>query len=196
MKRYLRSRLEAYCEKKYQPKLHFCLHFANLTRRSPLVPCWVHDRTHKEIKRFSTDACNASVTTSFELGVLKQVTLVQVNYLKELQVGEGFRLINPGEASDVMSMFELFGLPPLVPLNFQMGMATFFECIHHMPFQRCNSCQCKRCWNRWWGLVFVFPQWIQLCLLGPLGNPWWQQVSCKGWSGILTRKFHSAMLHL
>lgn len=127
VKRYLRDRIEAYGEKNYQPKLHFCLHFATFARRYPLVPCWVHERKHKEIKRFSTDACNASSSTAFELGIMKQVTLVQVNSLKDLTVGECFRLINPGEASDALKVHvrNFLKLPPLLPLNLAVGMCAF-----------------------------------------------------------------------
>ena len=129
VQRYVRSRLDAYGEKNYQPKIHFMLHFADFVRRYPLTPCWVHERKHKEIKRFSTDACNASMSVSFEHGILKQVTLSQINSMTDLEIGEGFRLLKPGEASNTLKAHvrSFLGLPPLIPFNLKVGMTAFLN---------------------------------------------------------------------
>lgn len=126
---YLRSRLVAYSESRYVPKLHFSIHFGQFLRRCKLIPCWVHERKHKELKRYSTDSCNATTTVAYETGLLKQVTLSQMGSLKDLDIGEGFRLIKPGEASNTLKvhMRTFLGLQPFEALVSQVGMAAFLN---------------------------------------------------------------------
>ena len=126
---YLRSRLVAYSESRYVPKLHFSIHFGQFLHRCKLIPCWVHERKHKELKRYSTDSCNATTTVAYETGLLKQVTLSQMGSLKDLDIGEGFRLIKPGEASNTLKvhMRTFLGLQPFEALVSQVGMAAFLN---------------------------------------------------------------------
>ena len=126
---YLRGRLVAYTESRYVPKLHFAIHFGQFLRRCKLIPCWTHERKHKDLKRFSTDSCNATTTVAYERGLLRQVTLSQMGSLKDLDIGEGFRLIKPVEASDSLRVHvrSFLGLQPFESLVVSYGMAAFLN---------------------------------------------------------------------
>ena len=101
---------------------------------------------------------------------------MQVGSLKELQVFEGFRLINPGEASDVLKIHvrNFLELPPLVPLNLSMGMAAFVNASTKCHSKDVILAIVNGVETVGEACFFFLGHWSRLCLLGCLGNPWWQ----------------------
>ena len=73
---HLGHRLVAYGPKSFQPKVHFSLHLSRqLEKHGLLVACWVHERKHKELKRFANNMHQATSSTSWENGLLEDVVL-------------------------------------------------------------------------------------------------------------------------
>ena len=82
---HLNCRLQAYGSSRFQPKCHYSVHLPFFVdeRTQTLQACWVHERKHKELKRFATDASNANRSHAWEKNLLKQVVLSQMRSLEE-----------------------------------------------------------------------------------------------------------------
>ena len=64
------------------PKHHMSIHLAGQLRtHSQLISCWVHERKHKEVKRFANHLCNTS--KSWESSVLESVMLSHFSLLND-----------------------------------------------------------------------------------------------------------------
>lgn len=126
---HLRSRLATYGVARFQPKCHFSIHLPSLLARDRLLSCWVHERKHKELKRFASDSHNANLSNAFEKGLIKQVVLAQLNSLKDLDIGDHSRLFRPVDAPDaVMGHVRSFLRVPLfVPLIAKSSKEVFLD---------------------------------------------------------------------
>jgi hypothetical protein len=89
-----------------QPKFHWMVHYAlHLENFGCLPSCFVHERKHKLIKRYSNDVCN---TISFERSIYGQVLSHTLNALSVPGIfALSIRLSNPQKAtSAVRSILE------------------------------------------------------------------------------------------
>ena len=67
-------------EDKLLPKHHMSLHLSSqLARKGRLLTCWVHERKHKEVKRFANSLCNTS--HMWESSVLESMIQAHMNML-------------------------------------------------------------------------------------------------------------------
>ena len=82
------------------PKGHFLNHIPYTLQRNPVLACWVHERKHREVKRYANKFTNANQSLAFETGVLKSVVLSQMHSLEGLNVERGLELVSPAPASD------------------------------------------------------------------------------------------------
>lgn len=127
---HLTCRLRAYGASKFQPKCHYAVHLPFFLAEShQLQACWVHERKHKELKRFATDASNANLSRGWELGLLKQAVLSQLNGLDEANFIRRQRL---GASKPVPSdlaghVRALLQLVPFVPATINMSNQCFLE---------------------------------------------------------------------
>lgn len=66
-----------------------------MVRRQALLTCWVHERKHKELKRFGSDTSNANRTVGFEKSLLQNVVISQLEDMKRMKTFDGIFLENP-----------------------------------------------------------------------------------------------------
>ena len=86
-------RAAAYGTDEFQPKVHYALHLPEFLTRGRLLQCWVHERKHKDLKKWATDLANASLaTTAFERSILQSSILAQDTALNALDRCVGFSL--------------------------------------------------------------------------------------------------------
>ena len=98
IKKFLESCVRAGWRIFMHPKFHWLIHlYRELAHFKMLLSCWVHERKHKMVKRYSNDVRN---TTSFEKTILSEVTC---HHLAELECESKFdlsvRLISPVRAA-------------------------------------------------------------------------------------------------
>ena len=85
------------------PKFHWCIHFASTVERWGCSPtCWVHERKHKMVKRYSADIQN---TRSYSMSVLSEVLSQQ---LVDVQHPEAFHVRGMVRASKATARLEAF----------------------------------------------------------------------------------------
>ena len=104
VKRHLRLRVAAYGPENQQPKVHYAMHLANMMKIQSVLTCWVHERKHKELKRFANDTHNANRTTGFEKSLLQMAALSQAESLQSFQVNSGICLVNPKPAEEAVAV--------------------------------------------------------------------------------------------
>ena len=126
---HVKSRLRAYGESNFQPKCHYSQHLGDLLQRHRLLCCWVHERKHKELKRYASDSHCANLTNSFEKGLQRQVLLTQLNSLQDLHIGEKCQLIKPSPAPSGLEghVRSLLNLSPFEPLLLEYSTAAFLD---------------------------------------------------------------------
>ena len=126
---HLKARLAAYGESNFQPKCHFSIHMSFLLERHRLLSCFVHERKHKDLKRFASDSHNANLTNSYEKGLLKQVVLAQLNSLKDLSIGDGCRLCKASDAppSLLEHVRRFLNISPFEPLVVRASQEAFLD---------------------------------------------------------------------
>jgi hypothetical protein len=79
---HLRTFLQTHGDADWLPKCHFAMHLASQLRHHGfLLSCWVHERKHKEIKRYANEVCNCN--RSFEGSVTESVLAVQIEALSQ-----------------------------------------------------------------------------------------------------------------
>ena len=127
---HLQCRLAAYGHSRFQPKCHYSIHmpfFVGTGRR--LQACWVHERKHKELKRFSTDSSNANVSRGWERSLLKQVVLSQCNSLSEFTFDRSPRLgaSKPGSPELVAHVRSVLELGVFAPANVLIAEHAFLD---------------------------------------------------------------------
>lgn len=72
----------SYGEDKLLPKHHMSLHLASqLAKKGRLLTCWVHERKHKEVKRFANSMCNTS--HMWESSVLESMIQAHMTMLSD-----------------------------------------------------------------------------------------------------------------
>ena len=107
-----------YGETKVLPKAHMNLHLGDFLRRHGcLLSCFVHERRHKEIKRYANNMDN--MQTGSEKHLLQMELEKPLDNLKTFsEKRKG--LISPHEAPDALkqSFREFFGLPACPGLQF------------------------------------------------------------------------------
>lgn len=104
IKTHLNLRLRAYGHACFQPKCHFSMHIPQFMRRSKKVlSCWVHERKHRELKRYGTATCMSNMTSSYEKGLLQECVLAQCQRMETLHLRGPIELVSPAEASDIVS---------------------------------------------------------------------------------------------
>ena len=126
---HVKARLQAYGERNFQPKCHYCQHLGDLLQKHRLLCCWVHERKHKELKRYASDSHNANLTNSYEKGLLRQVLLTQLNSLQDLFIGEKCQLIKPSPAPSGLEghLRRFLNLSPVEPLLLEYSKTA---CLH------------------------------------------------------------------
>ena len=91
--RHLELHLIAYGSLLWKPKHHMSTHLAEqLARWGTLLCCFVHERRHKIVKARMKDRRNL---TSFEKGVIQELTLQHIHDLKEKVSWDATRIIDP-----------------------------------------------------------------------------------------------------
>lgn len=129
---HLRCRLGAYGSSRCQPKCHYVLHlpfFVN-ERTQTLQACWIHERKHKELKRFATDASNTNRSHAWEKSLLKQVVLSQTTSLEEGSfIRAAYRLgVSKPATSDLVGYIRgVLQLGPFAPAAVDMSSSAFLE---------------------------------------------------------------------
>ena len=127
---HLQCRLAAYGHARFQPKCHFVLHmpfFVGAGRS--LQACFVHERKHKELKRFSTDSSNANLSRAWEKGLLKQVILSQCNSLQGFTFDRSPRLgaSKPGSTELVAHVRAVLQLGAFAPAVVHIAEHAFLD---------------------------------------------------------------------
>jgi hypothetical protein len=88
----------------WRPKMHFAMHLANMARKFDgfLISCFVHERKHKEIKRYANKLEN---TTRYERSILEQVLHKQFEDLNDPGCYPVLdtHLVRPKRATDQMT---------------------------------------------------------------------------------------------
>lgn len=134
---HMRARLAAYGPGHFQPKCHYMGHLSSILQKHRLLCCWVHERKHKELKRFASDSSNANLTAAYETGLLKQVVLTQIHALKDFSIGETCRLIKPQEMPDhfaplyphVRQFLNMFpGMPVSIQTSSEALLDSYAKC--------------------------------------------------------------------
>lgn len=102
------------------PPGHYALHLEGMVRRQPLLTCWVHERKHKELKRFGSDTSNANRTVGYERSLLQSVVLSQLEDMKRLQTFDGIYLDGPAPCDEQLALHvrRLAGRSALEPVWF------------------------------------------------------------------------------
>ena len=116
--RHLQLFKSCYGETRVLPKAHMNLHLGDFLRRHGcLLSCFVHERRHKEIKRYANNMDN--MQTGSEKHLLQMELEKHLDNLKTFsEKRKG--LISPHEAPDALkqSFREFFGLPACPSLQF------------------------------------------------------------------------------
>ena len=114
------------------PKVHYALHLPlQLEHHQQLFSCWVHERRHKELKRFA-DNLHKAVAES-EISITREMLLSHVDDLKEQPIVVPAGLSNPRRASaEVLRHFQEFAGVAIGEL--QASAKTFFA-----PNRWCSS---------------------------------------------------------
>ena len=103
IKRHQQLRLGVYTDERYQPKMHFASHLPYALREHQLLCCWVHERKHREIKRYAENQTNAGDSTAYETNQLQRTFLAQFYSLETLCVEKSTQLVNPSVSSDAVA---------------------------------------------------------------------------------------------
>ena len=124
VEKHLAFRLIAYGPESFQPKVHFTLHMSHqLERFGFLVACWVHERKHRELKRFANNMHSASASVSWEKGLLEEVLLLSVLDLENFKPKAGVVLQSAQDPSDELLRFlrRDLGVGPMQDLHLQIS---------------------------------------------------------------------------
>ena len=123
------ARLHAYGEAQFPPKCHYSAHLPLSLRKHRLLSCWVHERKHKELKKYASDSNNCNLSNSFEKGLLRQVVLAQLNSLQDLSIGEGCRMIKASPAAPSLHdhVRRFLGFSPIQPLDVKCSKQAFLD---------------------------------------------------------------------
>ena len=83
-----------------QPKCHFSLHIPMFLKgHTRVMSCWVHERKHRELKRYGTQSANSNMAnTAYEAGLLRDVVLAQCKRMQEMHFGSVVELLLAKEA--------------------------------------------------------------------------------------------------
>ena len=61
-----------------------------------VMSCWVHERKHRELKRYGTQSANSNMAnTAYEAGLLRDVVLAQCKRMQEMHFGSVVELVSP-----------------------------------------------------------------------------------------------------
>ena len=128
----IRDHLQMYNEvhtKKTQiPKGHYSLHLPRqLSEQSMLVPCFVHERRHKELKRFANAQANARMGT--ERSLLEEMTLTHLEALGRVDLERKVELLKPRAASWELkaSFSQHFGITQTQADGLQTSLSASFK---------------------------------------------------------------------
>ena len=94
---HLTRRLIAHGRTEMQPKCHFSLHIPMFLKgHTRVMSCWVHERKHRELKRYGTQSANSNMAnTAYEAGLLRDVVLAQCKRMQEMHFGSVVELVSP-----------------------------------------------------------------------------------------------------
>ena len=118
IKQHLDMYQAVYPECTFLPKGHFALHLERQYRvHKRLVSCWVHERRHKEIKRYANQQTNLRQGT--EKHLLQEVMLSHLDSLNRIPLQRTTQLINPVAATPavVASFCHHFQLTPIASIQ-------------------------------------------------------------------------------
>ena len=94
IKRHLDAYQAAYPDSSFLPKAHFGLHLeAQYKYHKCLISCWVHERRHKEIKRYANQQSN--LRAGMERHLLQEVALTHLEALQRIRFENVTELVNP-----------------------------------------------------------------------------------------------------
>ena len=130
IKTHCELRLLAHGPTKYQPKMHYVRHIPQHVSSHPrLLSCFVHERKHRTLKKFTNDSHNHNRTTAFERSLLQEVTLLQATQLRGDESQISFGLKSPKEASnDLVRQIQMFfQLDVARPLEVQCSLEAFLK---------------------------------------------------------------------
>ena len=96
---HLHGYLMVYCGERFAPKHHYSSHLGRMhSAHEGLISCFVHERKHKEVKKFATLATNTWI--GWEKSVLSDSLCLQLRELRKGEVGPlKVGLLNPDEPS-------------------------------------------------------------------------------------------------
>ena len=112
-------------------KFHYVLHLPwQYQRHGILFPCFVHERKHRELKRFASDIRNTAI--DFEKSLLQEITVHHAITLEDSVFSLGQRLIHAvarPPAAAIMALREAVGADAAIALANQArfsewGIAT------------------------------------------------------------------------
>lgn len=129
---HLRAFVRAYGDGAWTPKFHYSLHLpAMLRRHGCLVSCFVHERKHKEIKRYANNITNTS--GAFESSILESSLYLHLEILADAKSlpNATTHLINPRPAPQKLAAAVRH------ELQTQAEVLTATQAIYK-PLQKCS----------------------------------------------------------
>ena len=94
---HLNRRLIAHGPTEFQPKCHFSIHIPLFLKgHTRVMSCWVHERKHRELKRYGTQSANSNrKSIAYEAGLLREVVLAQCKRMEDMKFGSIVDLVSP-----------------------------------------------------------------------------------------------------
>ena len=134
IQRHQQLRLGVYTDERYQPKMHYASHLPYALREHQLLCCWVHERKHREIKRYAESQSNAGDSTAYEKNLLQRTFLAQFYSLDTLCLKKQTQLVNPCVSNDAVATHvrDFLGcnqLPPPQVMASQSAITNAFTVV-------------------------------------------------------------------
>ena len=134
IQRHQQLRLGVYTDERYQPKMHYASHLPYALREHQLLCCWVHERKHREIKRYAESQSNAGDSTAYEKNLLQRTFLAQFYSLDTLCLRKQTQLVNPCVSNDAVAAHvrDFLGcnqLPPPQVMASQSAITNAFTVV-------------------------------------------------------------------
>ena len=150
IQRHQQLRLGVYTDERHQPKMHFASHLPYALREHELLCCWVHERKHREIKRYAENQANAGDSTAYETNQLQRTFLAQFYSLETLYVEKSTQLVNCEPICVKQccrnTCANLFGMQSVATSPSDGITKCYRQCFYSCFFQGCRS-DPFRCWR-------------------------------------------------
>ncbi len=121
--KHLRSQSDAWGDVMVKPKHHQALHLASMLKKwGWLLACFVHERKHKSIKRFTK---LRQFTGSFEQGAIEDITIDQLESVRSFDfLSHEFRKARSPYRNELLMLREVF--PNCDPASIQLSSEVCF----------------------------------------------------------------------